>query len=399
MSEEKGLPLRWGGDGGANVLWRVALPGQDEKAQQDQNQSSPVVSRGHVFVTASYWPAGVDRTAFPEHHVACYRAADGKLLWDTKVPPGPWRLSDLRGGYTAPTPSADGARVYAVFGSSVLAALDFEGRLLWRKEFVPHHFDVAVGSSPVLYDNTVLLQCDQVNKASRLLAFDKKTGGLRWERKRPAVSFSHSTPVLVRVGGKPQLLVAASNAVQGVDPADGRVVWWCAAAGDTVSPVYGGGLVYCDSGRGGPGVAVAPTGTGNVTATLRKWQTARVPEGFSSPVIVGEYLYRLCNPETLKCWKLATGAEVYARRLAGVSTAASPFTTPEGRIYLATAGKSYVVGAGPRFEVLAVNDLGDGSQASPAVADGRIFLKGRRYLWCVGTPPLPPPDPGGVRGG
>jgi outer membrane protein assembly factor BamB len=134
FSDERDLPLRWGGKSGENVLWKAPLPGQDdENNRQDQNQSSPIVSRGRVFVTASFWRADVSNKEFPEHRVACYRAEDGKRLWDVTVPPGPWRLRDLRGGYTAPTPAADGERVCVLFGSAVLAALDFEGKFLWRK--------------------------------------------------------------------------------------------------------------------------------------------------------------------------------------------------------------------------------------------------------------------------
>jgi outer membrane protein assembly factor BamB len=385
ISKEKDLPIQWGGKERRNIRWQALLPGVRERATQDQNQSSPIVSRGHVFVTASYWPAGVEPNQFPEHHVVCFRTCDGEQLWDTKIEHGPWsRASDLRGGYTAPTPASDGERLYVLFGSSVLAALDFEGKPLWRKEIAPYKFDVAIGTSPVLYRDSVLLQCDQVEKSSRLLAFDCKTGEVQWEKKRPNVNFSHSTPVLAEVKGKRQLLVAASNALQGVDPSNGDVLWWCAAHGDTVSPVLGGGLVYLDSGRGGEGVAVDPTGRGEVTRTHRKWQLKNVPAGFSSPVVVGDYLYRLCDPEMLRCWKLADGEEVFTERLPGVSTACSPFTTPEGRIYFASAGKSYVVKAGAKLEVLAVNDLGDGSQASSAVAEGCIFLKGRKRLYCIG---------------
>jgi outer membrane protein assembly factor BamB len=382
-ADEKDLPLSWGGRGGLNVRWKAPLPGQDGKAEQDKNQSSPIVRRGRVFVTASYWPGKQDARQFPEHHVACYRAEDGKLLWDTRVPPGPWRLTDLRGGYTAPTPAADDERVYVVFGSAVIAALDHDGKLVWRKEIVPYKFDVALAASPVLFEDAVLLQCDQLDKQSRMLALDRKTGALKWEQTRPTVGFSHSTPVLADVGGKRQLLVAASNAVQGVDPASGKVLWWCEGQGDTVSPVLGAGLVYLDSGRGGPGVAVDPTGSGDVTRTHRKWTVRQMPEGFSSPVVVGDYLYRLHSPGILKCIRLATGEVVYAERLAGVSTASSPVATPDGRIYLASAGKSYVVKAGPKFEMLATSDLGDGSQASPAVAGGRMFLKGRTRLYCI----------------
>ena len=381
---EKELPLEWSARTGKNVLWKTPLPGAEEKRPQDQNQSSPIVKKGLVFVAASYWPAGTTKKEFPEHHVACFRAADGKPLWDAKVAPGPWsRSSDLRGGYTAPTPAADDQRVYVVFGSSVIAALDHAGKPLWRKEIIPYDFDVAMASSPVLYRDTVLLQCDGVRN-SRLVAFDAKTGDIRWTEKRPKARFCHSTPVLVRIKDRPQLLVAASNGVQGVNPDDGKLLWWCQGAGDTVSPVLGGGVVYCDTGRGGMGVAVDPTGTGDVTQTHRKWKIDSVPGGFSSPVIVDGRLYRLTNPGVLRSWKLSDGQPDATVRLQGVSTAASPFTTPEGRIYAASAGKSFVVKAGEKPEIMAANDLDDASQASPAVAEGRIFLKGQRFLWCIG---------------
>ncbi|MFO0796181.1 MAG: PQQ-binding-like beta-propeller repeat protein [Gemmataceae bacterium] len=380
----RALPLTWGGKDSANVAWKVELPGVAAKAGQDQNQSSPVVVGGKVFITASYWPGGkADPKVVPEHHVAAYAAADGKLLWDEKVPAGPWLFSDLRGGYTAPTPATDADRVYAVFGSAVVAALDHAGRPVWRRELTPHKFDVALAASPVLFGETLILQLDQLGGESRLLALDRKTGEPRWEEKRPKLGFAHSTPVVATVGGKQQLLVSASNAVQGVDPATGKVLWTCDARGDTVTPVLAGGLVYADSGRGGPGLAVDPTGSGDVTRTHVKWKLAQVPEGYSSPVAVGEFLYRLHSPEVLRCVRAATGEVVFTERLPGVQTACSPVADAAGRVYCASAGKSYVLKAGPTPEVLAVNDLGDAGQASPAVADGALFLKGRRWLVCV----------------
>jgi len=382
---EKDLPLTWGGKEQENILWKVPLPGQKEKARQDQNQSSPIVVKGRVIVTASYWPMGTDTKEYPEHHVVCYQASDGKQLWDVTVKPGPWKLNDLRGGYTAPTPASDGERLFVLFGSSVLAALDLDGKLLWREEIKPFSFDVALGSSPVLYGDNVLVQCDQVGKTSRLLALDRKTGKLAWEEKRPDVGFSHSTPVLAKINDRTQLLAAASNALQGIDPDNGKVLWWCSAKGDTVSPVYGAGVAYLDSGRGGgPGVAVDPSGTGNVTKTATKWKVGVVPEGFSSPVIVGEYLCRLHNPGVIHCWKLATGEEVFVERLQGISTTTSPTVTADGRIYAASAGVSYVLKAGPTLVILGRGDLGDPGPASPAVADGKLFLKGRQSLFCIG---------------
>ena len=384
LTDDKKLPLTWSGKTGENVRWKSPLPGTEAKAAPDQNQSSPVVRGGKVFVTVGYWPGKADPKAYPEHHVACYAADDGKPLWDVKVEPGPWLFADLRGGYTAPTPAVDDERVYVVFGSAVIAALDHAGKQVWRKEIKPFKFDVALAASPVLVGDSVVMQLDQTDKQSRLTSFDAKTGDVKWEQLRPAHGFAHSTPVLAEVGGKKQLLVAASNALQGVDPDSGKVLWTCGASGDTVSPVMGSGLVYLDSGRGGNGIAVDPTGTGDVTKTHLKWKSGTIPEAIGSPVVVGEHLYRLHAPGVLKCLTLAKGEVVYGERLNGVSASASPIATPDGRIYFASAGRSYVIKAGATFEILATNDLGDDCPASPAVADGKLFLKGRKMLYCVG---------------
>jgi outer membrane protein assembly factor BamB len=385
LTDARNLPLTWGNNG-ENVLWKSPLPGTDTKATFDHNQSSPIVWKDRLFLVMVYWPEGVAPTEFPEHHVACYRTEDGKLLWDRQVQPGPWLLKDLRGGYSAPTPCTDGERVYVLFGSSALAAFDFDGKQVWRKAITPYAWDVAIGTSPILYQDTVLVLADgTVPKLSRLIAFDKKSGNVKWEQKRPTASFNHTTPVLIEVKGKPQLLVSSANAVQGLDPADGKVVWWAANPGDVPTPVYGKGLVYSEGGRGGPGIAVEPTGEGDVTKTLVKWKTKPVPEGYSSPIISGDHVYRMHQPGILKCWKLASGELAYSERLpSGVDPSASPFVTPEGRIYFASGGRSAVIAPGPKFELLATNDLGDPSKASAAVAGGHIYVKGGKNLYCIG---------------
>lgn len=386
-ADEKDLPLTWGGKDGEHVLWKVTLPGVEAKGKLDFNQASPIVAKGRVIVSMVYWPADKTTKDMPEHCVACYQAPDGKKLWETSVPPGPWLLTDLRGGYSAPTPATDGERICVLFGSSVLAALDFDGKIVWRKEVAPHAWDVAIGTSPVIYRDLVYVLADGIKPAlSRLIAYDKKTGEVKWEQKRPTANFSHSTPVVHTVNGKTQLVVAASNAIQGLDPADGKVIWTCANPGDVTTPVLGAGLVYCDSARGGPGVAVDPAGAGDVAKTHVKWQTAKIPEGFySSPVVLGDYLYRPHAPGLLRCVKASTGEQVYDERLpAGIANHASPIATADGRLYLASGGKSVVVQAGPGFKVLAINDLGDPCQASPAAANGRLFLKGAKQLYCIG---------------
>jgi outer membrane protein assembly factor BamB len=124
---------------------------------------------------------------------------------------------------------------------------------------------------------------------------------------------------------------------------------------------------------------------GDVSATHIRWTGPRIPEAVSSPIIVGPHVYRLIGSGVLKCWRASTGEQVYSERLAGISTTwASPVADGDGRLYFASAGKGCVVQSGPEFRVLAVNDLGDGNHASPAVAKGRLFLVGLKNLYCIG---------------
>ncbi len=383
ISKDTEVPLTWGGKANENVLWKVPLPGTTAKGKFDHNQSSPIIWKDRVFVTTSFWPEGREQKEFPDHHVTCFQLADGKQLWDTVVPPGPWKLTDLRGGYTAPTPCTDGERVYVVFGSSTLAALDFDGKISWQKELPDwKDFDVAIASSPVLHGGQLIVLADRNNKKGTLTAFDPKTGNEIWSQKR-TTPFSHTTPTFAAHEGKPLMLIGAAGELQGLDPTNGDRLWWVKTPGDVTSPIYVNGSVYTDSGRGGAGVFVDATGKGDVTATNVKWKLNNIPEALSSPVVLGDHLYRLHNPSTLKCVDLKTGKVVYQEVLAGASGSASPIGAKD-RIYFASAGKTYVLAAGEKFDVLAVNDLGESNAASAAVSAGRFVLKGNKHLFCVG---------------
>ena len=388
---EENLPIVWGGPNNENVLWRSPLPGQ--------GHASPIVWDHAIIVCTVHWPAGVEdrKKVIPDHHVTCYRTSDGELLWDTLVPPGPWLRTDFRsgpgGGYAAATPATDGQLIYCAFASSVLAAIDLQGNIVWRKEIVPYSFDVTLGSSPVLFGDTVILFCAMAKQEdSRVVAFDKTTGDVKWERKFPHMEFGHSTPLIIQVDNQPQMLLLASgmkeagDALQSLDPANGKLLWWCRGEGDASSPAFGRSLVYFDDGRGGTGVAVDPTGSGDVSDTHIRWTIRQRGEALSSPIIVGGFLYRLRTPGFLQCWEMAKGKEVYSERLRDISTNwASPIADPKGRLFFANAGKSYVVQAGPEFRILAVNDLGDGNHPSPAAAKGRLFLVGMKNIYCIGT--------------
>jgi outer membrane protein assembly factor BamB len=368
-SPERDLPTSWGGPEHTNVRWSVPLP------EGDSTQSSPIVWGERVIVTTA-------RNRPAEHRVTCYSTSDGKQLWSTEVPPGPWILQDFRGGYACSTPATDGERIYVLFGSAVLVALDLDGHLVWRREIEPRAFDVAIASSPIVHQGMVILLCDQTGGKSFIAGYDAKTGETRWTQQRPTAGFNHSTPLLINVGGKPLLLVSASNALQGVDPTDGSLRWWCASKGDVSTPVSANGLAYVDEGRGGPGVCVDISGQGDVSATHVKWTLKSGTNGMDSPIIVGDYLYRISS--ALRCYRLTTGEEIWSERLGG-DFPSSPIATADGLIYYASGGKSWVIRAGAKFDLVGTSDLGDPGHASPAVAGGRIFLKGGTKLHCIGT--------------
>ncbi|HEV3004110.1 MAG TPA: PQQ-binding-like beta-propeller repeat protein, partial [Pirellulales bacterium] len=348
-TDENNLPLHWGGEQHENVLWQSPLIGE--------GHASPVVWGEKVFVCTALWPASTTDKAkvIPEHHVTCYAADDGRQLWDTQVPQGPWLRTDFRsgpgGGYAAPTPATDGELVFCAFGSAVIAALDFEGRIVWRRAIEPFTFDVTLGSSPVLFGDTVILFHAMANPSdSRVVAYSKDDGEVKWERKLPSVGFGHSTPVVIRAGGRTQLLLLAGglgvvpDALQSLDPANGEPIWWCRGQGEAASPAYGAGIVYFDSGRGGTGTAVDPTGTGDVSQTHVKWTTGSLAEGIGSPIVVGEHVYRLFAPGILRCWQAGNCKQVYAQRLDALSTTwASPLADSAGHLFFANAGVSYVV--------------------------------------------------------
>jgi outer membrane protein assembly factor BamB len=392
--DEKDLPLTWDGKKGTNILWKAPLRHSDDASSP--GHSCPIVWRDRVFLTTAFWPAGQSfwKKTIAEHHLLCFRTGDGKQLWDTAVPDGGCRINNPFHGYATPTPVTDGEHVFALFGSSVVVCVDFDGKIVWREELPRGERDDVRGGecgSPILYEDTVIVTGCQT---TGLRALDKKTGKPKWQQNSRDRN-GMATPVLIRVGDRTQLIHFAGG-VQGLDPAGGDLLWSCRVSTDWASPVYGSGILYADAGTKslspfgtGTGAAIDPTGKGDVTRTHVKWQT-RVPEADgASAVIVGEHLYRVSNPGVLRCWKLSTGEPVYAERLGGISTMASPVATADGRIYFACASKSYVIRAGPTVEVLGGGELNDGgdyhSSPAPAVSEGRLFIKGKTHLWCIGA--------------
>ena len=387
-SKEKDLPLTWNGKTGQNILWKALLHGgaKNNPDFTSPGWSSPIVFKDRAFLTTAIWPQGLTdkerRASIAEHHVLCFSVKDGKQLWDTVIPAGPIVVTNIYHGYAVPTPATDGKLVFALFGSGILVALDFDGKIVWREE-LPHRNDQDNGvcSSPVLYEDAVIIPGIQ---DLGLRALFKKTGKVKWEQKIKQRN-TMATPALVRINDKLQLIHHAGG-IQGIDPETGNVFWSCQAPTSQSSPVFGGGLLYADAGRGGQkGVAIDPTGKGDVSKTNVKWQTRVEGVAGSSAIIVGDHVYRSSGPHFIRCWSLANGEMTNELKAPGITPSASPIAAPDGRIYFASAGKSYVMKASPKLEVLAVNELHDGADyTTPAVSDGRIFIKGKSYLWCIG---------------
>ena len=387
-TDEKDLPLTWDGKTGKNIVWKTLLHGGSKLNPEfaSPGWSCPIVWRDRIFITTATFPLGMPekerRSSLAEQHVVCFQTSDGKQLWDTVVPAGKIVVNNFYHGYAVPTPATDGKHVYALFGSGVLAVLDFDGKIVWRDE-LPHMRDVDGGvcSSPVLFEDTVIVPGIQ---DMGLRALDKKTGKVKWEQKTKQRN-TMSTPVLIRIQDKVQLIHYAGG-VQGIDPATGDIRWSCKAPTSQSSPVFGGGLLYADGGRGGQlGVAIDPTGKGDVSKTNVKWETRVEGMAGSSAIIVGGHVYRCSCADFLRCFDLKTGDLVFEEKTPRISPSASPIATPDGRIYFAGPGKSYVINAGPKYEKLAVNDLSDGDNyTTPAISDGRIYIKGKSYLWCIG---------------
>ena len=356
-TDETDLPLTWDGKSGRNVLWKALLHGGGKQNPEFSSPgwSSPIVWRDRVFLTTSVWPAGLTekerRASIAAHHVLSFQVSDGKPLWDTLVPPGKCLVDNFYHGYTVPTPVTDGDYVFALFGSGIVTALDFDGKIVWREE-LPRLKDVDGGvcSSPVLYGDTVIIP--SIADAG-LRALDKATGKVKWEQQSRDKN-RMATPALVRVHDRVQLIHYAGG-IQALDPATGDLLWWCrGVTSGQSSPVFASGLLYTDAGRGGPFAnAVDATGTGDVSKTHVKWKAKATTAAGSSAIVVGDYVYRACDPGLIRCCELATGEVVYEQRTPKICPGASPIACPDGRIYFASPGKSYAIKAG---HVRAVGD-------------------------------------------
>jgi outer membrane protein assembly factor BamB len=365
------LPLHWSTT--ENVRWKTAIPGE--------GFSSPIVWDDRVFVTSAL-EKGTRRA------VHCLDRLTGKMLWTGEIrDPDPETASAMT-GHAAATPVTDGQRVIAFFGNAGVVCYDLAGRQRWHRHLGKFDSELGLASSPVIDRERIFLVCDHdgdrfTSFDSFLIAMDVRTGRECWKTERRGLNRSWSTPLLVpRPGERRELVVSAQDQLRAYDPETGKELWrvdgltgWVAP-----SPVFGHGLIFATSGKDGPILAVRPNGA----ATDRiAWKRDGGGPYVCSPVLYGDYLYVPTEKGILSCYHARSGKCEYQQRIDG-RFLASP-VAGDGKVYLPNdAGTTFVVKAGPIFELLARNGLKEYSLASPAIAQGQLLLRTERQLYCIG---------------
>jgi outer membrane protein assembly factor BamB len=373
-STERGLPLEWSES--RNVIWKTPVPGL--------GWSSPVVAGGRVWLTSAVRErdgASLRALAFDIEtgnetvNVEVFRVRNAVL-------------ANPKNSHASPTPIIDGDRVYVHFGADGTTALTTSGEIVWKARF-PYVSQHGSGGSPVLYEDLLIFSCDGWD-AAFVVALEKRSGRVRWktERRYPADQ-AYSTPLVIRVGDRDQVVSVGAYRAAAYDPQSGREIWRVAyrdGFSNVPRPVYGHGLVYIATGFQQPSlIAVRADGTGDVTTTHTAWTTQRAAPLTPSPLLVGDELYMVSDIGIASALDAKTGVARWLQRLGGNYSASPVFA--DGRIYfLSEEGMATVIAPGTEFRRLARNQLDGTTLASMAVSGGSIFIRTDSHLYRIGTP-------------
>jgi outer membrane protein assembly factor BamB len=401
LSSEKKAPTVWAPD--RNLVWKVSLP--------QPGNGSPIVVGDRVFVTCPEDPAGLKRS------LHCFDRKDGKPLWvksvDGKSPGGDFRsYKHDTNFFSSSTPVSDGRVVVAWHDSAGLHAYDLGGKELWSRDLGVFQHKWGHGSSPILHDGKVILNCGPGVNAF-VTALDLGTGKTLWKTDEPQdldparvaegfsdknrkglVTGSWATPVLATVDGKTQVVVAHATRLVAYDPADGRIVWSCDGnsfdRGDVSysSPMVAGDVVVTYGGYTGPGFGVRLGGSGDVTKTHRLWHKddRGNPQSIGTGAFVDGRLYvPKAGANRIDCIDPRTGEALWSERWAGDAFWGS-VVQAGGLLYVTDQkGRTAVFRPDPaKLDLVAANELGEKTNATPAVSDGRLFIRTQKSLWCIG---------------
>ena len=369
QSAETGLPDEWSET--ANIRWKTPIPGS--------GWSSPAIANGRIWLTSSVGRA-------PSLRLVSLDGTTGEIDGDFEV----IRVRDkgpginAKNSFASPTAIVSGERIYVHFGFYGTACVSATGDVLWKQtlKYEPQH---GPGGSPILFENLLIVSCDGFD-VQFVAALDTETGKIRWKTPRGRGNQAYTTPLLIEVDGKPQVISPGGYRACAYDPRNGKELWHI-EYGDGFSnvpaAVYAHGLVYICSGFFQPALfAVRPDGRGNVTKSHVAWSYRRAVPLTSSPVVSGEELYMVSDNGIGTCLDARTGEAIWQRRLGG-NYSASPVAA-EGRIYfLNEEGETLVLASGREYKELARNSIGERTLASLAVAGKAIFLRGERNLYRI----------------
>lgn len=401
ISPEKNLPTRWSPT--KNIKWKTPIAGRAH--------SSPIVWRNKIFLTTAIEGPLVPGARAVKHmdgekeflhpdsigadrkhtmKVICLNGETGKVLWEQTAFEGtPYDNRHRKSSYAASTPVTDGKRVYAFFGTEGLYAYDMSGKLLWKAGLGKlGTVGMGTGTSPILYENLLILQCDEENgAASFIVALDKKTGKEVWKNPRK-VQVSWATPVVVRAAKRTELITSGTEAIIAYDPASGKELWRHKGVESNAipSPVSNREMVFITAGFPAKIAMAIPLGRAGDLADSVSWKYAKGTAYVPSPILYGDYLYLTTDRGILTCLDARTGEVKYegGRVPVPATFTASPVAF-DGKILLTSEdGDTFMVKAGPKHEILGTNSVGEPVYASPAIANGKIFIRGEKNLYCIG---------------
>ena len=379
ISEEE-LPLHWSAT--ENVRWKAPLPAP--------GNSTPIISGKYVFLTQAL-DAGKRRA------LLAFDRKNGKKLWQQEVSCSVEETTHQHNPPCSGSPITDGSAVYVHFASAGIGAYDFSGKELWHRDLGAVRHKHGNGSSPVLYKDLLIIY-QGPGEPTFLTALDKKTGATVWKKEETSINHpafgSWSTPLVIRVKDHDELImplpgdrVGGVGELKGYDPRTGEELWRCSGLG---TEIYATPLVFppadllvAVSGHNGPVLAVRTGGRGDVTATHALWRLdSGMPQRIGSGILDGGLIYLPAATGVMECLDSSTGKTAWKERLGG--NLWGSVLLADGKLYVNNLeGKTFILAAGPQFQLLATNDLGEPLYAAPAASRGDLFLRTHQHLYCI----------------